>query len=190
MNARKAKPGSLEARGLRPHTELGAQRPHGERMRYMAGCRCDACRAANSRYESERIRARKSGDWNGIVPATAARAHILRLRRCNVGRRAIVAATDIAESIVHEIATGKRRRIRARTERLILAVNPAARSDRALVSAGRTWQRIRELLDEEYTEAFLAKRLGYATARLQFGRERVTARTAHRVDRLHRELTT
>lgn len=190
MSRAKAKPASITARGLRTHAELGAQRPHGERMRYMAGCRCDACRAANSRYESERSRARQSGDWNGIVPAAAARAHILRLRRCNVGRRAIAAATDIGETIVHEIATGKRRRIRARTERRILAVSSVARFDRSLVSAGRTWQLVRELLHEEYTEAFLAQRLGFATARLQFGRERVTARTAYRVERLHRELTT
>lgn len=177
-------------RGLRSHAELGAGRPHGERLRYMAGCRCDACRAANSRYECERQRARKTGDWNGIVSAAAARAHMLRLRRRNVGRRAIQAATDIGDSILQEIASGKRLRIRARTERLILAVDVTARSDRSLVPAGKTWQRIRELLDEQYTEAFIAKRLGYTNRYLQFGRERVTARTAYRVERLYRELTT
>ncbi len=50
---------AIEARGLRPIGELARNRPHGDRLRYMAGCRCPACRGANP-----------------IVPADAARAHI------------------------------------------------------------------------------------------------------------------
>lgn len=180
---------SLAARSLRPASELARMRDHGDRLRYMAGCRCDACRKANSTYEGMRQRARKAGDWNGIVSAARARTHMLKLSQRGIGRRAIGAATDIADTVLSSIRTGRKTSIRARTERLILGVSPACASDHAVISGGRTGQLIRELLEEGYTEAFLAKRLGYTNRYLQFG-DRVTVRTAARVQRLHRELTT
>jgi hypothetical protein len=179
----------LAARGLRPVGELARQREHGDRLRYMAGCRCDKCRAANSAYESMRQRARKAGDWNGIVPASAARAHMLKLSRRGVGRRAVAAATDISDTVLSDIRSGRKKQIRARTERLILGVTPACVSDRAIVNGARTRQRVANLIEEGYEESFLANRLGYTTGRLQFG-DRITARNAARVERLHRELTT
>lgn len=179
----------LASRGLPSAAELARKHPHGVRLRYVAGCRCTDCRKANSRYENERQKARRNGDWNGIVPATDARQHILRLRRQGIGRRAIAAASDVPETIICEIVRGKPN-IRARTSRKILAVTPAMRSDGALVPAARTWQLINRLIEEEYTVQFLARRLGYANRYLQFGRKRVTARTAYRVERLYRELTT
>lgn len=180
---------SLATRGLRPAAELAANRQHGDRLRYIAGCRCDACRRANSAYENERQRARKSGDWNGIVSADAARKHMLKLSRHGVGRRAIGAATDIADTVLSDIRRGVKHRIRARTERLILAVTLAIASDHALQSAAPTHALIAELIEEGYTERFLAQRLGYAHPYLQFG-ELITVRNAARVERLHRELTT
>ena len=65
----------LAQRGLKPASELAAKRPHGDRLRYVAGCRCDLCRKANSTYERERQKARAAGDWNGIVDAAKARQH-------------------------------------------------------------------------------------------------------------------
>jgi len=71
---------------MRPHdlpfTEYFQQLPCGTRAKYMgARCRCMLCRAANSRYETGRLAARKNGDWNGLVPADRARRH-LHLARC------------------------------------------------------------------------------------------------------------
>ncbi|MEW5833609.1 MAG: hypothetical protein AB1832_00975 [Pseudomonadota bacterium] len=180
-------PRGLASRGLRPAAELAANRPHGDRLRYVGGCRCDACRKANSAYESARQRARKAGDWNGIVSAEAARAHMVKLSRKGVGRRAIAAATDIADTLLSAIRTGRKTRIRARTERLILGVTPAVASDHAIQSAARVHRLIERLLEEEYSEEYLAKRLGYATGRLQFG-DRITVKNAARVERLYREL--
>jgi hypothetical protein len=181
-------PAQMGARGLRSARELAAERPCGDRLRYMGGCRCDACRKANSAYECARQRARKAGDWNGIVPAAAARQHMLKLSRRGIGRRAVGAATDIADTVLSDIRSGRKQQIRARTERLILAVTPAIASDRAYVPAARTHQLVAELLDEGYTEQFLAQRLGYANRYLQFG-DRITVRNAYRVERLHKELT-
>jgi len=181
---------ALEMRGLRSAAELAVGRPHGDRLRYIGGCRCAECRAANSRYECERARARKAGDWNGVVSAERARAHLRQLARKGVGRRAVQAATDLPESILHEIRHGRRPRIRARTERKILAVTPAVRADHSYVSAGRLWQRLNQLLEEGFSKSFLARQLGYVGPGLQFSRTRVTAKSDARVERLHRRLTT
>lgn len=180
----------LPHRGLRPASDLAADRPHGDRLRYVGGCRCDDCRAANARYERERIAARRAGDWNGIVPADRARAHLMKLSKAGVGRRAVAAASDVADTVLQDIRTGRKKRIRARTERLILAVGKAQASDHSLTSARRTHKLIAELLEEGYTEAFIADRLGYRARYLQLGAETVTVRNAARVERLHRELTT
>lgn len=180
---------ALEARGLKPVGVLAEGKPHGVRLRYLAGCRCADCRKANSSYENERQKARRAGDWNGIVDAAKARAHLKALLRLGVGKRAVRAATDIGKSILQDIRAGRKQRIRARTERLILRVGAAQRSDGALIPAVRTWSLIDALVEEGYTVPQLIKRLGYKNRALQLGRERVTVRNAGRVERLYRELT-
>ncbi|HEY4583955.1 MAG TPA: hypothetical protein VIG88_14015 [Lysobacter sp.] len=177
---------ALERRGLR--ADIGDRHPCGTRVRYVGGCRCDACRQANREYERERGAARRAGDWNGLVDARLARAHLLKLSRQGVGRRAAAAASDVALSLIGEIRTGRKKQIRARTERRLLAVTVEMISDRTLVDAKKTWALIDELLEEQFTEAQLARWLGYHTPRLQFGRDQVTARNAADVANLYRRL--
>jgi len=179
----------LVRRGLRPVSELAAARPHGDRLRYMAGCKCFKCRRSNSDYERQRQAARLAGDWNGIVPADRARAHLRKLARAGVGRRAVGDATDISDSILHEIRHGRRLRVRARTERKILGVTPSQRADHAYVSAAKAWRLINQLIDEGFSKAALAKQLGYRSPALQLCRDRITARNEQRVIALHRRLT-
>jgi hypothetical protein len=179
----------LPDRGLRSANELGADRPHGVRLRYMAGCRCAECRRANTQYETQRERARKAGDWNGVVDAAPARAHILKLSRAGVGRKMVAAASGVAHSAVYAIRSGSKLRIRARTARRILAVDVTCRGDKALICAKQLWQRINWLLEEGYTKTFLAKQLGYAAA-LQFDKHTVTVRNDADVAALYRRLTT
>lgn len=181
---------SLACRGLRPVSELGADRPHGNRLRYLAGCKCFACRRSNSDYERQRKVARLAGDWNGIVSATRARSHLMALSRRGVGKRAVGAAADVAMTVLTDIRTGKKPRIRARTERKILAVTPDMLSDRALVKASGALRLIEQLRDEGFTKAELARRLGYANAALQFRHGRMTARNVQRITTLHQRLTT
>lgn len=167
---------------------LAANKPHGERVKYMAGCRCMLCRAANSRYETDRLLARKNGDWNGLVPAQKARRHLLRLSKLGIGRRAVAAATDISQTILSRIKNGERRQIRKRTQDRILAVTTDAASDSAVVPAATTWRQLEELIEEGFSKAELARRLGYSSPALQLRRDRVLARTAARVDRLYRTI--
>lgn len=175
-------------RGLRP-PEAFSDRPHGTRLRYLSGCRCVPCRAANSSYESERLAARKRGEWAGIIAADRARAHLLELSRAGIGRTPVAEASGVSRTIIQEIRSGRRRRIRASTERRILAVDSQARADHSYVPAKKTWQLIRELLDEGFTAADLARRLGYSHPALQFRKTRVLAITAVRVEQLHGRLT-
>lgn len=167
---------------------LGDRKPHGTRVRYIGGCRCVPCRAANSRYESERLRARRDGDWNGLVSARKARRHLIRLSRAGGGRNAVAAASDVSRSLIAKIRSGRQTTIRARTERRVLGLTKDAIADHALVDAATTWRRIERLLDEGFSKAELARRLGYRSQKLQFGPDQVCARSAVRVERFYRRL--
>lgn len=175
---------ALEQRGLRSAVELAAGRPHGVRLRYMGGCRCELCRRANTEYERGRSAARKAGDWNGLVPAEAARAHLATLSSQGIGRRSVGDVSGVADSILVRIINRDKRTIRARTERAILAVTAAAAADHACIDAGPTWKLIGQLLATGYTKAAIASQLGQARPALQLGRHRVTVRNAFEVQRL------
>jgi hypothetical protein len=163
---------------------------HGRRARYVAGCRCDLCRAANRNYARKRLAAQRAGDWNGLVATDTTRAHLLSLSKRGVGKRAVSAASDVCMTVLQDIRTGKKTQIRARTERKILAVTSEMASDRALVKPGRTFRLIKKLREEGFSKAALARRLGYRNQALQFNRQRMTARNVHRVEALYRSLTT
>lgn len=178
----------MSQRGLRPACELAENRPHGDRLRYIGGCRCDSCRAANTAYERSRNAARAAGDWNGIVSADKARRHIKKLSKLGVGRRAIQAATDIANTVLCEIRSGKKKNIRARTERLILGVTTDVRGDAFLVPAGPAWALIDELLAAGYTKSEVAFGIGRKTPALQLNKTTITLRNEAAVKRLHAKL--
>lgn len=180
----------LSARGLKPVSELAANRDHGDRLRYMAGCRCFACRRANSAYEAARKVARAAGEGNGIVPAEKARAHLKALSARGVGRRSVGAACDMSDSVLAEIIAGRKTGIRAATERAILAVTVDAAGDRALVSAKPSWKMLDELIADGYTRRDLAAHLGSKskTPALQLDRALITVRNAYLVERLYEKL--
>ena len=159
-------------------------RPHGTRDRYMAGCRCVPCRAANSRYACERAIARSAGDWNGIVDAAPARKHLRKLSASGVGRDSVAAATGISGTILFAITSGERRQIRARTLRKILATDQSIAGDHALVDAGPTWKLLDVLLEDGYSKAQIARWLGLK-CKIQFRRHTVTVRNAHKVQRMY-----
>lgn len=195
MNTETLSPGaglsnSLAARGMKPIAQLAANRDHGDRLRYMAGCRCFACRRANSAYEAGRKIARAAGEGNGIVPAAKARAHMKRLSAQGVGRRSVGAACDIADTVLGDIISGRKVNIRAATERAILAVTAAAAGDRVLVPAKATWKLLDELIEDGYTRGELARRMGSKskTPALQLKRDFVTVRNAYLAERLYDQL--
>ncbi len=169
---------------------LAVGKPHGSRVRYLAGCRCVPCRAANSNYSTHRAAEQRKGNWNGIVLAARARRHLEYLSRNGVGRRAVADASDVCVTTDGEIKRGAKQQIRKDTERRILSVSKRAVSGGALIPARRTWVLIERLLREGFTEKEIAKRLGSRAKKpiLQIRRERVTASTQARVERLYQQI--
>lgn len=165
---------------------------HGVRARYISGCRCDLCRVANTQYENQRARARRRGDWNGLVPAHAARAHLLNLERGGVGTRSVKEACDVSRTVLSEVKLGRKKRIRARTSKKILEVTLEAIADAALVPAAPTWELIRQLIGEGFTKTRLARELGSKSKipALQMQKDFVLAKTAAKVARLWRRYMT
>lgn len=106
-----------------------------------------------------------------------------------VGKRAVAAASDVALSVVDGVRSGRKARIRARTERRLLAVTADMVSDGALTSARRGLQLIEALRQEGFSKAELARRLGYATPALQFKGSRMRVRSMARLGALHSRLT-
>jgi len=172
-----------------PFTAHFQQMPCGSRAKYIGGgCRCLQCRAANSRYETERAAARKRGEWNGLVSADRARAHLSMLSRQGVGRRAVGAASDVGDTTLQQIRNGAKTQIRANTEKRILAVDKSCVSDGALVPAGRAQRLLERLKAEGYPALRLVRFLGGKSQGLQFGARKMTARNVRRIERLYREL--
>lgn len=183
-----AKPQALgdSLNGLKSHRVLGRRKPHGTRLRYLSGCKCWRCTKANRNYERERQKARAAGDWNGIVPAEKARRHLELLRTVGIGRRTVAQATGIAQSILTGIRSGKRRNLRARSERRILAVRKDALPGRTRIVIGPTRRLLRELYATGYTVSDLCECLGYKSRySLQLQPSWITLTKARRIESLY-----
>lgn len=164
------------------------KKPHGTRQRYVGGCKCMPCRAANSRYETERALARKNGDWNGVVDASPARSHLRSLSKAGVGRDSIAAACDVPASTIDKIRKGEKPRIRNRTLSRILAVDERARAAHSTVPIGPTLRLIDELVSDGYTRAQIAVWMGYETPALQFRSQLITVQRAVDFERLYKRI--
>lgn len=174
---------------LKSAKELAKDKPHGTRMKYLGGCRCLPCRGAASQYEADRQREiRETGRGTGIVSAQRAREHLETLSKAGVGRRSVAFACGVAYSTLQEIKAGRKVRIYARTEYKILQVDENAKGGGAIIPAGPTWELINELLEEGFSKAYLAKRMGYKNPALQIHKDRVTVRIAVAIERLYADI--
>lgn len=128
---------------------------------------------------------RKRFAFNGLVSAERARAHLLELSEAGVGRRAVAAASDVGATVLQEIRAGRQTRIRADTERRILAVDAAARADSSLVDWHETWRAVRQLQRWGWTLGRISQEgLGNRMAALQLNGSKVLARTEHAIRQL------
>jgi hypothetical protein len=168
--------------------KAAAKAQHGTRIRYLDGCRCENCKHANARYHQERRAARRIGLGNKLVPAARVRRHLARLSRLGIGRKTIGDASGVSDNTIQAVKSGRKRRIRQRVERAILGVSAAAIGDACLVPGEKAWGLIDRLLALGYRKADLARRLGYEDGRLRFTRDRVTAKTQLRIERLFGKL--
>lgn len=190
MPATHAPSRSPALRGLKPIAELAAARPHGNRLRYLAGCRCTDCRAANAAYERMRIAERKAGNADPIVPADKARAHLFALSEAGVGRSSVHTATDVARAILQKIRNGEHTQIRRSTERKILAVpvDAAMLLDGAHIDAGPSLALVAELQQAGFPKVRIAREMGQKSNGLQLGPKLITVRNAAKLRQVHARL--
>lgn len=162
---------------------------HGTRARYVAGrCRCDDCRLANREYAQRAALRKARGGADPLVPSDAARAHLLELSRADVGRRAVAAASDVSDTVLQLVRSGRKTQIRRSTEKRILEVDASARSDHARVPAGPTKAALKKLRALGMTKTAISMRLIGTEKPTQLGRtKQVLVSTAHAVGKLLRE---
>lgn len=179
---------ALIARGLNP--ERLAALPHGVRARYSIGCRCVPCRKANSEYESARARARKAGEWNGLVDAEPARLHLMHLSSLGIGYKTVADQSGVSRTTLAAVKTRKKTRIRALSAAAVLRVDGRCHADGALVSAAGVRQRITRLVGKGMSKASIARRLGLQRGALQYTHPKVTELTRQRFIALEHRLKT
>lgn len=158
-------------------------RPHGSRARYLAGCRCLLCRAANAEYRTDCYRAPETVQ---LVSAKRVRRHLQVLRRCGMGYREVARKAGVDPKHLRQIRSGDRHRIRATTEACVLGVE-SRKPLGALTPAAGTWQLIRRLQTKGFKLVDLARRLhpGRPVDHLRCGRRKVRISTAVQVRRFY-----
>ncbi|MEU3620633.1 hypothetical protein ABZ725_51615 [Streptomyces sp. NPDC006872] len=180
-----------------------SRRPHGSRAKYVVEkCRCRPCRDANRTRENERSRQIAYGRYESpFVDAGPARAHLLYLRSCGMGLRAIAAELGVGRRYLQSIVSGRPDRgggapqkgISPERAAAILAVRPTldTLAGHAHVSAVGTVRRLQALVAFGWPVMRLAQHIDWTTTNLcaLFTATGVTVQTARRIRDLYRELS-
>lgn len=172
--------------------ELAKNKPHGHKIRYLAGCRCKACKRGNSLYEQKLAADRALYGPNDLVPVDRARQHMQDMRKLGIGFKTIADRTDVARTVCGEVIwLGKsgRRYIRRRTEKKILSYRPTldCLPGCLVIPAAETVRKIQQLTRWGYPKALINQDgLGGKTPALQihatkFRKPVVMVRTARRI---------
>ena len=163
---------------------------HGQRARYVRGCRCDLCTRANTLYARSRYRAVCRGDSDPLISSARARRYLKRLRRAGVGLRVVADLAQIPRSTLQKIRSGSRRHCRQSSSERICSVTIEPWADGHYVDARPSWRQLDRLLSDGWTKTELARQLGSTALRpaLQLRRDRITARNARQVARLFARL--
>ena len=162
--------------------------PHATRARYMHGCRCLPCRAANSRYQMKRALEQVKGNTNRLVPTDEVRRHIRKLSARGIGYKQIAKIAKINAGTLMKIRNRERVQMQAQGAKRVLAVTTAARAPTSTIPAAATWRRLKWLLNVGgFTKTRLARLLGSRSkrARIQIQHDRVQVRTAENVKRVY-----
>lgn len=126
--------------------------------------------------------------WNGLVDAHRTKEHLKRLSHAGVGYKTVADAACVSATVLADVMTGRKKKIRAKTERAVLEVDEEARADHSLVDAKPIWAMITRLKKEHgFTKAEISKRIGQDGRALQLGKSKMTARNAMKIVKLLRD---
>lgn len=156
-------------------------REHGRPKYVFERCRCQVCCQANREYlrEYKQARARLGKDRTVRLEAAATRGHLLALARQGVGPKKIAAVSGVSTHTLASILSGETATVTPDTERRVLAVTAErARTAESRVDITPTLRRVRQLNDLGYSNAWIARALGYTGTGLQFRGSTIRQRNA------------
>jgi hypothetical protein len=127
---------------------------------------------------------RRAGLANGIVDATPTRKILNQLSRRGIGYKTVAKNAGVSRTVLAKVKNGTRLQVRANTARLVAEFGDARKPQSLIIPAAGTWRQIRSLLEEGFTKAEIARRIGLKTPALQLRRDRIIYRTAARIEHL------
>ncbi|MEU3990174.1 hypothetical protein AB0F24_17660 [Streptomyces platensis] len=140
-------------------TYLTPSPPHGERARYLRGCRCTECSNANYRYTSRLRLDYQRGQRRRTSPDRAA-TRIHQLLNKGWSQTQISDASGVGRRGIGDIVQKARPSISRETERKILAMRPGPPPPPRDVEATGTVRRLRALIAVGHSSSSIATELG------------------------------
>lgn len=170
--------------------QLATGKPHGHKMRYVAGCRCWRCKRGNREYENKIRENRRLHGPNDLVPVDRTRTFLQKMQAVGIGYMTIARHVGVGKTALGEILwAGKTThiQIRRRTETKVLAYQPSLDTmpQNLNVPAEETIRKLCQLVLWGYPKALINRDgLGHENSGLQIGRARsptVTVKTAIKI---------
>lgn len=140
-------------------TYLSPSPPHGERARYLRGCRCTDCSNANYRYTSRLRLDYQRGQRRRTSPDHAA-TRIHQLLNKGWSQTQISDASGVGRRGIGDIVQKARPSISRETERKILTLCPGPPPPPRDVEATATVRRLRALIAAGHSSSSIAAELG------------------------------
>lgn len=133
---------------------------HGTRAGYLAGCTCEPCVKAHSRYCKEYHWRRMNGATLTVDFDTEVRPHVERLLTM-VSKSGVAFAAGTTSGHLCRLLTGQNTRLHKNTADRLLAVTLDSIPDRQFVNARGARRRVQALMRLGYPMRHVAVRVGY-----------------------------
>lgn len=164
--------------------------PHGTTARYnYHRCRCPECKEAQRLYSARRRR--NNPHPNRLVSAKRVARHLRKLHRYEIGLRSLSDITGMSFPYLGAVRSGKRRRVRLQTERMILSITREAYAGGARIPSGPTAKRLRRLRREGFTYNKLGEQLNLwpeTLMKIVNRKKTVRASTQMKVEKFYRRI--
>ncbi len=137
--------------------QLSGNKPHGHKMRYMAGCRCWRCRAANAAYEQRLNENRRLYGPNDLVSTDRVRQHLKYLQQFGMGHKTVAKHARMAKTVLAEILWYGKKQMRRRSEARVLAVQPTLETlpRNVKIPASETVEKIEQMIRWGYSKSLI-----------------------------------
>lgn len=154
---------------------------HGTNAGYVAGCHCEPCATARSRY-AKRARLRRLRHGTQYTPAHRVLARVAWWSARGVAPAALTTTAGIGEGVIYGLIEGDHSRCHKGTEAALLAVTWDTLHDTALCYADLTRERIYSLMAAGHPLDWITEQVGTGarTGRWRY-QDRVSVEFARRV---------